>query len=357
MGLVGLEAAAGGLPETLPVIGLDQTDGGEALLQALDGEGAVALDGEADEVAGVLGGHLLDFRAVLHQARHEVAFLGDLEVLSGDGEAHGVALLALEVDDDLAIEGVDVLDLAKAPGLAAHVDLRLQGQEDGEAADDGGGRGGGQADGIDHQLFFGGGGAAANDLTHLGQVDALQLNAALGKEVHAGDRPRQIPVLHGGFGRRGETLDRALRVFGQLFADHRKRRGDVRLLGVQQFLDLRPESDLIHIHILSTESNSPTAPRRHFRRRATKGTRNIKYQKGLFFATLRGRLTPPRRTENRACRPEGTNLPRPRRTERPCGAMDEASVQSVGAEENGTAKTQGGREPLRTPSVALRLRR
>ena len=27
----------------------------------------------------------------------------------------------------------------------------------------------------------------------------------------------------------------------------------------------------------------------------------------------------PQRTGNRACRPEGTNLPRPRRTERPCG--------------------------------------
>ena len=272
--------------------------------------------------------------------------VGDFEVLAGDGEAHGVAPLALEVDDDLAVEGVDVLDLAKAPGLAAHVDLGLQGQEDGEAADDGGGRGGGQADGVDHQLFFGGGGATADNLAHLGQIDALQLDGALGKEVHAGNRPEQIPVLHGGFGRRGESLDRALGVFGQLLANQRKRRGNVRLLGVQQFLDLRPESDLIHIHILSTESNSPTAPRRHFRRRATKGTRDIKYQKGLFFATLRGRLTPPRRTENRE-----------RRTERPCGAMDEASVQSVGAEENGTAKTQGGREPLRTPSVALRLRR
>ena len=35
-----------------------------------------------------------------------------------------------------------------------------------------------------------------------------------------------------------------------------------------------------------------------------------------------GRLCRPReqRAENRACRPEGTNLPRPRRTERPCGA-------------------------------------
>ena len=79
------------------------------------------------------------------------------------------------------------------------------------------------------------------------------------------------------------------------------------------------------------ESNSPTASRRHFRRRSTKGTRDIRYQKGLFFATLRGRLTPPRRTENRE-----------RRTERPCGAMDEASVQSVGSGENGNRKDARG---------------
>ena len=178
--------------------------------------------------------------------------VGDLKVLAGDGQAHGVALLALEVDDDFAVEGVDVLDLAEAPGLAAHVDAGLQRQQDGEAADDDGGRGGGQADGIDHQLFLGGGGAAADDLAHLGHIDALQLGAVLGKKVHAGDRPGQIPVLHGGFGRRGESLDRALCVFGQLLADQRQRRGDVRLLGIQQFLDLRPESDLVHIHILST---------------------------------------------------------------------------------------------------------
>ena len=33
----------------------------------------------------------------------------------------------------------------------------------------------------------------------------------------------------------------------------------------------------------------------------------------------------PWRTENRACRPKGPNLPRPRRTERPCGATGEAA--------------------------------
>ena len=55
------------------------------------------------------------------------------------------------------------------------------------------------------------------------------------------------------------------------------------------------------------------------------------YPKALAHLTCKSpRLTPLRRTENGK-----------RRTESPCGATDEASVQSVGAEENGTAKTQG----------------
>ena len=37
-----------------------------------------------------------------------------------------------------------------------------------------------------------------------------------------------------------------------------------------------------------------------------------------------GAAMPPRRTENGACRREAPNLPRPRRTERPCGATGEA---------------------------------
>ena len=82
------------------------------------------------------------------------------------------------------------------------------------------------------------------------------------------------------------------------------------------------------------------------------------YPKALAHLTCKSpRLTPPRRTENRERSVQARRAKPSTATERPCGAMDEASVQSVGAEENGTAKTQGGREPLRTPSVALRLRR
>ena len=285
--LVGLEAAAGGLPEGLPAVGLDQAGGDEALLQALDGERAVALEGQARQLGGVLLGHVDDFLAVLQQARHQVGVVGHLQVLAGHGQAHRVALLALEVDDHLAVEGVDVLDLPEAPRLAAHVDPGLQRQQDGEAADDRRGGGGGQPDGIHHQLLLGGGGAAADDLAHLRQVDALQLGPALGEEVHARDGPAQVPALHGDLRRRGEDFDRALRVIGQLLPDQRQGSRDVRRLGVQQTLDLRLERVLVHVRILSTEMRQPHRAAPTFPSSRHLGHSQSQYQKRARSATLR----------------------------------------------------------------------
>ncbi len=51
---------------------------------------------------------------------------------------------------------------------------------------------------------------------------------------------------------------------------------------------------------------------------------------------------PPRRTENRACRPKGPNLPRPRRTERPCGATDGVSGKRQGAKRRAAVAVSGG---------------
>ena len=62
----------------------------------------------------------------------------------------------------------------------------------------------------------------------------------------------------------------------------------------------------------------------------------------------------PWRTENRACRPKGPNLPRPRRTERPCGATGEAAGEkwSIFRWSRRTRRTTKGHEDCQNDETA-----
>ena len=246
MGLVGLQAAARGVPKPFPVRRSHQTDLGQTVRQTLHRHRTVARNRQARQFGRMLLGHRRDRLGILEITGHQMVLIGDFKVLTGHRQRHRVALLGLEIDDDLAIEGIDPLHAAEAPGLAADIDARTQRHQHTQTLHNRRRNRRVQPDRINEELLFRRRRAATHDLAHLRQIDPRQLGAVRRIESHAIHRPGEQLLADHDLRQRGKRTDRALGVLPELLSDKLQRGRNVDVVRVQQGLNLHSESDFVH---------------------------------------------------------------------------------------------------------------